>query len=492
MACVGLARTRSDVMKARVVRRIFPVTFLFLGSLLPAQAQFTFNTLHSFSAISGPSSTNADGAAPTAGLVLSGSTVYGTTLGGGAFGQGTLFAVNVGGTVFTNLHDFTGGTDGAQPFTGLAFSGNTLYGTTRQGGAASNGKLFTINLDGSGFTPIYSFTASIFNVNNFTSTNADGAMPLGSLIVSGSTLYGTANGGGIFGQGTVFAVNTNGTTGFTNLHNFASVSGPSATNSEGANPEGALVLAGGRLYGTTFHGGSSGNGTVFALNANGTGFTNLHSFAGTDGAHPEAGLVLVSNRLYGTTAFGGYGTLFALNTDGSGFTNLHFFTALSQGTNSDGAMPTSALLASGNTLYGTANGGGTNGDGTVFSINLDGTGFTAIYNFSALDTNTFTTNSDGSNPYAGLILSGNTLYGTAQNGGSSGDGTVFGLSLPVLPQLTIIRSGANVILTWPTNATGFTLQSTANLVSAIWTNLSGQFAVTNPISGPQRFYRLSQ
>jgi uncharacterized repeat protein (TIGR03803 family) len=479
-------------MKVRIVRRIFPVTLLYLCSLLPAQAQSAFNTLHSFTAISGPSATNTDGAVPTGGLVLSSNTVYGTTLIGGAFGQGTVFAVNFGSTVFTNLHDFTGGDDGAQPFAGLVLSGNILYGTAQQGGSASNGKLFAINTDGSGFKTIYSFSASTFNANNFTSTNADGAMPLGSLIVSGGTLYGTANGGGIFGQGTVFAVNTNGTTGFTNLHNFASVSGPSATNSEGAGPYGALVLAGGTLYGTTYHGGSSGNGTVFAVNTSGLGFTNLHSFAGTDGAHPEAGLVLVSNRLYGTTAFGGNGTLFALNTNGSGFTNLHFFTALSQGTNSDGNLPKCALLASGNTLYGTASGGGVNGDGTVFSINLDGTGFTTLYNFSALDTNTFTTNSDGSSPFAGLILSNNALYGTAQSGGSSGYGTVFSLSLPVLPQLTIIRSGANVILSWPTNATGFILQSTTNLVSAIWTNVSGQFAVTNPISGTQRFYRLSQ
>jgi hypothetical protein len=68
------------------------------------------------------------------------------------------------------------------------------------------------------------------------------------------------------------------------------------------------------------------------------------------------------------------------------------------------------------------------------------------------------------------------------------------------PQLTIIPSGANVILRWPTNAAGFTLQSTTNLVSpAVWSTVSpapvivnGQNTVTNPISGKQQFYRLSQ
>ena len=126
--------------------------------------------------------------------------------------------------------------------------------------------------------------------------------------------------------------------------------------------------------------------------------------------------------------------------------------------------------------------------------------FPKLHRFTALGTYPFTTNSDGANPVAGLILSGNTLYGTASQGGSSGRGTVFSLSLPPPPQLTIIGSGDNVILTWPTNAAGFTLPSMTNLVSpAVWTTVSpgpvvadGQNVVTNPISGTQQFYRLSQ
>jgi len=100
---------------------------------------------------------------------------------------------------------------------------------------------------------------------------------------------------------------------------------------------------------------------------------------------------------------------------------------------------------------------------------------------------------------AGLILSGNTLYGTASGGGAWGGGTVFSLSLP-LPQLAIIQSGTNVVLSWLANFTGFTVQSTTNLVSpAVWTPVApapvvvnGQNTVTNPISGTQQFYRLSQ
>jgi hypothetical protein len=69
-----------------------------------------------------------------------------------------------------------------------------------------------------------------------------------------------------------------------------------------------------------------------------------------------------------------------------------------------------------------------------------------------------------------------------------------------LPRLTIIRSGTNVVLTWPANATGFALQSTTNLVSpAVWSAVSPapvvvntNNAVTNTISGARKFYRLSQ
>jgi hypothetical protein len=95
-------------------------------------------------------------------------------------------------------------------------------------------------------------------------------------------------------------------------------------------------------------------------------------------------------------------------------------------------------------------------------------------------------------------VSGSALYGVAASGGNAGYGTVFSISLPLTPpQLTITASGRNVVLSWPTNATGFNLQSTTDLVSPLWTTnlpapviLNGQNTVSNPISGTQQFFRL--
>jgi uncharacterized repeat protein (TIGR03803 family) len=262
-----------------------------------------------------------------------------------------------------------------------------------------------------------------------------------------------------------------------------------------------LILSGNTLYGTTINGGSSGVGTMFAVKTNGTGFTNLHHFNWSDdGGYPHTA-ILSGSRLYGTTGAGGTlgsGTLFALNTNGTGFTILHSFTDVLGNlyTNRTGANPFAGLILSGDTLYGTASAGGSSGRGTVFALNTNGLGFTILHSFTAIS-GPASTNSDGALPYAGLILSRNTLYGTANSGGSSGHGTVFSLSLPA-PRLTITPSGPNVILTWPANAAGFTLQSTTNLVSpADWSAVAqsavtnaGQISVTVPTNPGRKFFRL--
>ena len=125
--------------------------------------------------------------------------------------------------------------------------------------------------------------------------------------------------------------------------------------------------------------------------------------------------------------------MFAVNTNGTYFTNLYNFTG-----GSDGAKPAGELVLFSNILIGTASSGGdtslnNGGNGTVFGLNTNGTDFTVLYRFTAgnydysLIDGGALTNSDGANPQAGLVLSGDTLYGTTSLGGSGGNGTVFSL-----------------------------------------------------------------
>jgi uncharacterized repeat protein (TIGR03803 family) len=134
--------------------------------------------------------------------------------------------------------------------------------------------------------------------------------------------------------------------------------------------------------------------------------------------------------------------------------------------------------------------GGNSGNGVVFEVSVNGTGFNVLHNFDSVG---------GANPDAELLLAGKTLYGTTTGGGAFGQGALFSLSLPP-PGLSLNISDENVTVTWPTNDAEFALQSTTNPIPPIgWdTNLpapvivDGQYTVTNPISGTQKFYRLSQ
>jgi uncharacterized repeat protein (TIGR03803 family) len=493
-----------------------PLLVAGLGLLLARRVTAqTFTTLYSFTGYS-------DGGDPGS-LISSGDTLYGMAGPGCCPVLGTVYAINTDGSGFTILHTFpatSNGTnsDGSRPVAPLVLSGSTLYGTAPIGGAAGNGTVLAVTTDGMSFTTLHNFSGPV--QGSFYLTNSDGAQPSAGLTLSGSTLYGTTSTGGT-GSGTVFKINVQGT-GFATLHSFTEIPDPTGhgpfTNDDGAFPRSPLILSGDTLYGATGLGGTQGSGTVFKLKTDGTGFAALHSFSATvpillypstgipltnsDGARP-GGLLLSGRTLYGTTASGGsngLGTVFALDTDGTGFRTLHVFNG------GDGALPsTEALVLSTSTLYGTTATGGPGwawppggGNGTVFQINTDGSGFTTLYAFTPLDP--YGHNSDGESLRTGLLLLGNSLYGTAAYGGDSDQGTIFSISVPVTPpQLAIGWFGGTVVLSWPATTTGFTLQSTTNLgPAAFWTTnfptpvvVNGQNTITNPISGTQQYFRLA-
>jgi len=80
-----------------------------------------------------------------AGLVLSSDTLFGTTSTGGCWGGGTIFEINTNGNAFANLHNFDFATDGDSPYADLILSGNILSGTTSEGGVWGGGTLFALN-----------------------------------------------------------------------------------------------------------------------------------------------------------------------------------------------------------------------------------------------------------------------------------------------------------------------------------------------------------
>ncbi len=473
----------------------FAGTLTLTWAVLPPEPEppvIQFRVLHTFT-------DGIDGHGPHADLILSGNTLYGTTVSGGSVGNGTVFKVNTDGSGYAILHHCTV-PRGVNPYTPLILANDTLYGTTRGGGTFGWGTVFALSTNGTGFTNLYHFPTAV----GIPPTNQLGALPHGGLVISpsGRTLYGTTINGGPGAKGVVFAVNTDGT-GFTNLHHF-SAQNEFGENSDGAMPWCSLVLSGNTLYGTTLNGGSQGFGTVFAVRTNGTMFTVLHHFQSSSNTAHAHSLVLSDNTLYGTGNDGsvtGSGAVFAIRTDGSGYTNLFRFPVVEGDTytNRHGANPFAGLSISGDRLYGSTLGGGSGGRGTVFSVRTNGSDFTSLYHFPAgLGINV--TNTDGASPRGGVVSSGNTIYGTAERGGSFGYGTVFSISvLPPRPRLTIVRSEPNVILRWAMNTAVFTLEGTTNLARLTsWSPVSqppitnsGQISVTLPATGATKVFRLT-
>jgi len=235
----------------------------------------------------------------------------------------------------------------------------------------------------------------------------DAGYPYASLTPLNGSLYGTTyGGGGGYEWGTIFRISTAGEEHV--LYRFKA-------GNDGAHPYAGLIAVSGRLYGTTYQGGTSGDGTVFSVNTAGVEHV-LYSFkGGTDGQYPYGRLLDVNGTLYGTTSTGGggygWGIVFKVSTAG----DEHVVYSFKAG--NDGAHPYDGLIAVNGMLYGTTYQGGTGGDGTVFRVSPSGDE-KVIYSFKG--------GSDGQYPYARLLLYKGALYGTTYAGGVSyGWGVIF-------------------------------------------------------------------
>jgi uncharacterized repeat protein (TIGR03803 family) len=232
--------------------------------------------VHRFSELS--NGLNLDGANPAAGLALAGGVLVGTTLNGGTQGAGTAFYMSPDGSNFNTFHSFTSNPDARNPQGDIAVSGDFLFGTSLGGGNSGVGTVFRGGTNG-----------SVFIVRNFAAVSADNATNLGGaspnalLALSASTVYGTTTAGGAAANGTVFSLSFNGLS-FAVLHDFSVLDSNTGTNADGASPGGGLIASGNKLYGTASVGGAGGSGVVFSMDNNGSNFTTLHSFTPLDPA----------------------------------------------------------------------------------------------------------------------------------------------------------------------------------------------------------------
>jgi len=236
-----------------------------------------------------------NGYSPSGSLISDGIFLYGVAIDGGTNNVGTIFKIKPDGTGFAKLFDFAGGTNGSNPVGDLITDGTFLYGMTYQGGTSNLGTVYKIKPDGTGFVKLLDFAGA-----------TNGYYPKASLISDGTFLYGMTYGGGVNGFGTVFKIMPDGT-GYSKLLDFDNIS-------TGRYPQGSLISSGSFLYGMTEDGGINDKGTIFKIKPDGTGFSKLQDFSfAANGALPLGNLISDGSFLYGMTEDGGVnavGTIF--------------------------------------------------------------------------------------------------------------------------------------------------------------------------------------
>jgi uncharacterized repeat protein (TIGR03803 family) len=341
---------------------------------------------------------------PAASSPLSGLTLgldglyYGDTSTGGAHGVGTVFKITDTG-VYTNLFDFTGGTDEGVPQAPLVLGADGyMYGTVDGVYSGTYGTAFKISSKG---------VLKTLHAFKFT----DGATPYAILLGLDGNFYGTTRGGGTDNLGVVFKMTKAGKV--TLLHSFAG-----SAHGDGSLPIGGLAQANdGTLYGTTYQGGTKNVGTVFKINPTGSGYVVLHNFDrsidATDGAQPLAGLELgTDGNVYGTTGGGGKqnaGALFRVTPAGSYSTVYSFCPASGC---KDGSFPQTAMVQHTNgKFYGVTESGGTSvNGGEYYSLDMGLGSFVSLVGVSGKVGSTIQVLGQGFSGTTGVKLGGSTAH----------------------------------------------------------------------------------
>jgi uncharacterized repeat protein (TIGR03803 family) len=372
-----------------------------------------FSILHHFG------SQPENGRIPYGSLTFYAGKLYGTTTYGGPpynippqnpANKGNLFRVNLDGSGFTVLHEFSGKDDGWKPWSGLAIAANRIYGSTVYGGPHNEkgSVLYKMNIDGSDFHALHFFGEP-----------GDGYGGSTSPILVGHTLFGLTRWGGN-GTGTIYRYDLPSGL-YQTLHRFAS------NGSDGGSPLGTLTLVNdGFLYGLTWKGGNKNLGTLFRIRPDGLNFETLYHFSGgSQGKYPYDCLLFDGNRsLYGTT-LGEYGkdssdlgVIFKYDVSSREYSVLHRFA----GGSDDSGKPNGSLILdpSNRLLFGVTHGDDAWGGqefGILYQINVDGSGFQILHEFSGARA--------GATPMRTPLLINNALYGMTAYGGNENYGMIY-------------------------------------------------------------------
>ncbi len=323
-----------------------------------------------------------------------GGVFYGLLNNGGHDNNGFLLRIDPATGQQTILHEFSGGNDGGGPNGPLLRVGAAMYGTTQGGGKNGLGTLFR-------FSPP---TGKQVVVHDFAG-GSDGSYPVSPPIEVGGFLYGTTSGGGKPGYGTVYRFDP-ATGAETVLYSFA-------YGSDLAGINGPVVAIGGTLYGTGTAGGASGNGGVFAVDATSGAERVLYSFPvdAQHGGQPFTGLAVAGGLLYGTTYYGGAygrGAIFSVDPASGSSSIVHSFSG-----GNDAANPDGQLLPFRGVLYGASQSGGALQQGAVFKFDPATGAESVLHSFSG-----------GGNDEAGVVAVGGTIYSASAEGGSAGGGEI--------------------------------------------------------------------
>ena len=224
-------------------------------------------------------------------------------------------------------------------------------------------------------------------------------------------LYGLTRLGGLAGAGIIFSYDTTTST-FLKLHSFG-------LGADGKFPYGSLMLASdGKLYGMTYSGGANNNGIIFKIDPLTNAYTKLVDFALTGPALPQGDLIEANNGLlYGLSNGGGTsgdGTLFSFDRNTNLIQTLVSFSTATTGTGTTGTL----MQAANGKLYGTTVTGGLNSNGTLFSYDIITNTYTKRFDFLSATT--------GRSPRGRLVQHPSGLiYGMTQTGGASTSGTLY-------------------------------------------------------------------